>query len=281
MARYTKVMPVQQKETVLPKVRDYLISKGYRETTLDGRPVFQKGDGVWLAPSYVKLTCSGDLVRLEAWVDVMGGEQDLEGFTGSAVKKPLKKVVTQVEAMLQAAAPVATGNREMSLAETTESATAFCPKCGAAWRPGTGYCPRCGYLEGEPLVGPEIPSDIPVGTHVSKQEFLKKYAGESFYKNLKTTAIVGYVLCGIQLLMVFLNPYSLIDLAICLGLTLGMHLGKSKGCAIGMIVYFGVCVLVTMLSGGSLGGWGWLIMGIYGVNIFNNAEKRYKELTGR
>lgn len=274
MARYFKVFPlVDDPAGTFPDIRSYLNSKGFHETTLDGQKVFQKGDGVWLAARYIRLTYFGGYARLEAWVDVMGGEEGLDGFVGSAPKKSVKKVLPVIEEILtrrnESYQPPEPGEMEPQV---------FCAKCGARQREGAGYCPNCGYIFGEPVRSPGNANSIPAGVRVTKQEYLKKYAGESFNKNLKITAIVGYVLCGIQALAVLANPYVLIDLAICLGLTLGLHLGRSKGCAIGMLVYFGVSLLLNLLSSGILGGWGWLIVGIYGLNIIRNAEKQYEQL---
>lgn len=272
MARYIRVFPAADAQC-RGKIREYLNTAGFREKTRDGGQVFQKGDGVWAAARFVKLTWQGNYVRLEAWVDTMGAEQDLEGYVAVAVKKPLKKVVAHIEAMLTEAAG------ESDPEPAAEAMPAYCPRCGAAWPDGRGYCARCGHIAGEPIVTPEVAAGMPAGTYVSKREYLKKYAGDGFKQNLRVCAIIGYVLCGIQLLTVLANPYVLIDLAICLGLTLGMHLGRSKGCAIGILVYFGFSAVVGLLTSGTLGGWAWLIVGLYALSGFNTAEKRYKELT--
>lgn len=247
MARYCKELAVvDYPEKTLAEVRKYLASQKFVYRQCDGEWLFQKGKGFWVAPSFLKVTYSRDTVRVEAWIDAFGSEQDLEGFVGVAAKKPLKKVVTKVEEIL----------------------------C----RPGVDYAPTTGEIEditetAEPRV------ETPVA-FVTKKKYFKKYASESFYRNLRVTAIVGYVLCGISVLTAIVNPFALVDVAIYLSLLLGMHLGKSKGCAIGVAAYAILGVVVNLVLNGVLVGWGWLIIGIYSLVIFNNAEKRYKSIYG-
>lgn len=280
MARYTKVFPaVAGTGKTDSWIREYLTGKGFRVVTRDGETVYQKGKGVWVAPSFIKVTFFGGYVRLEAWIDAMGSEQGLEGFVGCAAKKPLKKVVTEIEAILaktgEGVVPSADNKAEAEQEAPAAVQAVFCSKCGA--RLENGYCPNCGYIAGEPIATGSEAAGVPAGFSVSKREYLKKYAGDSFKNNLRIIAIVGYVLCGIQALMALADPFVLADLAICLGLTLGMHLGRSKGCAIGILVYAIVSMLIILISSGTVGGWGWLAVGISGLIIFHNAEKRYQE----
>lgn len=284
MARYMKVFPVVEETGKTDSlIRQYLTGKGFQHVTRDGETVFQKGKGVWVAPSFVKVTYYGGYARLEAWIDAMGSEQGLEGFVGCAAKRPLKKVVTYIEGILtkpgEGYVPAAGNEAAAETGDSMPVQAAFCSKCGTRLENGNGFCSQCGYIAGEPIESNSNMGDLPAGVPVSRSEYLKKYAGDSFKNNLRITAIVGYVLCGIQALTALVNPYVLLDLAICLGLTLGMHLGRSKGCAIGIVVYSVVSMVLILLSSGTLGGWGWLVIGICALIIFNNAEKRYKELT--
>ena len=229
-----------------------------------------------MAAKFIKVTYYNNIVRLEAWVDAMGAEQDLEGFVASAAKKPLKKAVAQVEQILYQPNPYYVPQEP---AEAVAGEGSICAKCGAQIVAGGRFCPVCAHQVGMP-VEPGANVQLPEG--ITKKEYFKHHAGESFYRDIKIASIIAYICAGISAVVALLvNPWGLIDAVILLALALGVHIGKSKGCAIGMIVYFGVCVVVTLLSSGTLGGWGWLIVGIYGLNIFNNAEKRYKELTGR
>ena len=245
MARYQRIFPVvDSKENSFAKVQAFLTEKKFKYETMDGQKVFRKGDGFWMASRYIRLSYADNFVRLEAWVDVMGDEMDLEGAVGAAAKKPLRKIVDQVEQILT--------------------------------QPGAGYVPAedTGAYPVFPEDAQKLPADI------TKKEYIKHYAGDNFKRNLRNVAIVGYVAAGLNLLVALLsNVYALIDVVIILGVTLGMHLGKSKGCAVALLIYSIYAMVSSVIYTGSLGGSLLLAMGIMAVRTFNRAEKRYKKLT--
>lgn len=248
MARYLKDFPmVDTPENTYGEITRYLISQKFVPRNRDGENLFQKGKGFWVAPSFVKVTYFGNIVRLEAWIDAFGEEQGLDGFVGVAAKKPLKKVVACVEQILQ--------------------------------RPGVGFVPeeyRNPAVDTQSFASPhpETVQAMPA----SKKEYFQKYAGESFYMNLRVNAILGYILCGLSLMSLLINPYAIFDTIIYLALVLGMHLGKSKGCAIVITIYAAIWMVVGLIQTGALAGWGWLIVGIYSWILFHNAEKRYRKM---
>ena len=245
MARYQRVFPMTDSaENSFAKVHALLTGKKFKYENVDGQQVFRRGDGFWAAARFIRISYAGNFVRLEAWVDAMGSEMDLEGFVACAAKKPLKKVVAEVEAVLS--------------------------------QPGYGYVPA--ENTGTFPVFAEQKQVLPAG--ITKKEYIKHHAGENFQRNLRNTAIVGYILAGLNLLFALtLNIFALLDVAIILGLTLGMHLGKSKGCAVGLLIYSIYSVLFSLITTGSLSGWLLLVLGIMAVQVFTKAEKRYKELT--
>ena len=244
MARYQHVLPVvASKEYALPKIHQLMTKKGYRYEPDGEIPVYRKGDGFWVLGRFLKITYAGNFVSVEAWVTNMGSEMDLEGFVGSAGKKPLKKLVEQVEAIL------------------AEPEAGFDPSRLPAYE-----APRP--VQQEPL---------PAG--ITKKEYYKNYAGAEFKRQLKGAAILAYVCAGINAVVGFLYPTSFVDALILLGLALGMHLGKSKGCAIGLLVYSIISMVLGIVLNGTVSGWWILLAGIYSMIIFNKADKRYKELT--
>jgi len=230
--------------TISASVDKLLKEKKFVYRNRDGEMLYQKGKGVWVAPQFIKLTFTAQTVRVEAWIDAFGDEQGLEGLVGSAAKAPLKKLVAQVEQILQKVNP--DYQPDLESAEEMDAAP----------------------MEEEPEI--IVPA--------TKKEYLKKYAGESFYTNLRVTAIVGYVLCGILALSALANPFALLDVVIFLALVLGMHLGKSMGCAIAITAYSACSMVLLLIATGTLSGWGWLIVGIYGIIIFQKADKRYRKL---
>ena len=264
MARYEKVLPlVDSRDNTFPLIQSLMTSKGYKYEVVDGENVFRKGDGFWVIARYLKITYAPDVVCIQAWINNTGMEMGLEGFVGSAAKKPLRKLVDQVEAILSKPAegfePVAVERAE------------FCAVCGTAVG-FDGICPKCALAE----KAAQLPQNITL------QEYFKNYAGDVFAKGVKTAAILGYVCAGLNaVISVLIAPIGLLESVIFLGLTLGMHLGRNKLCAIGMLVYAALSVLLSIVINGAFGGWLWLVAGIVALINFSNAEKRYKELTGK
>lgn len=119
--------------------------------------------------------------------------------------------------------------------------------------------------------------EMPEGIRVSKKDYLRKYAGEEFDGNLKMLGILGYVMLIPIVVSAFSNPVVLLDGAILLALTLGMHLGRNKLCAIGIAVYSLISCLLSM-GGGMLTLWGWVILGVFAFLQFRKAEKQYEKL---
>lgn len=95
------------------------------------------------------------------------------------------------------------------------------------------------------------------------------------------TAILCYVCAGITAIssLVF-NPYGLIDAAILLGIALGMHLGKSRVCAILLLVFSIIECVVCLVLTYSFPFW-WLVAGISALVTFNKIEKQYKQFNAR
>lgn len=180
------------------------------------------------------------------------------------------------------------------------SGAVTCTQCGAAIPQGSVYCPNCGhaanpapsyqntyanaapvYPNAAPAYGGYNPNPgyqqnmPPVGEYVSKSEYMKKYLSEPLKKNIKTISIICYVLCGILAVLGFLAPIYFLDVAICMGLTLGMHLGKSKGCAIGILIYGIISCVLGLIASGTFGGWGWIAAGIGAISAFKKADQEY------
>ncbi len=116
--------------------------------------------------------------------------------------------------------------------------------------------------------------------HMDKKEYLLKHAPESFYKIIKICAIVSYVLVGINVLSLIFNPFGILDVAIMLGLTLGVHVKKIKGCAIGLLIYSIFNFAVGLIAAGTPAGTAWLVISIIYLVQFSKAEKEYKTIYG-
>jgi len=112
--------------------------------------------------------------------------------------------------------------------------------------------------------------------NVSRKEFVENYANPSFKKDLKSLAILCYFCSGITAaLAMAMNPLALIDALLLLGFTLGMHLAKSKACAILILLLSIYEVLYAIILTGTASGIWWLIAGIWSVVVFNKIDKEY------
>ena len=114
--------------------------------------------------------------------------------------------------------------------------------------------------------------------YVSKEEFLKNH--ETLKKNVKVIAIISYVLIALNAISIIINPLVIIDIAILLVCTLGAHLKKKKGFAIGVLIYGIISVIIGLVSAGTPSGWMWIIFGILYITQMNKAEKDYASLYG-
>ncbi len=122
--------------------------------------------------------------------------------------------------------------------------------------------------------------ETPVIEYVSKKEYLQKHASEEFYKNIKTCAIASYVMIGFNVLRLFASPRVILDIALLLGLTFGVHLKKSKVCAILLLLYGIINLIIMSIGAGRLAGWMWILIPVIYLQYFNKAEKEYKSLYG-
>lgn len=183
--------------------------------------------------------------------------------------------------------------------ESISTKVAFCTGCGAPLSDGTIFCSVCGQKRTEAV--PQTinttaqeqksnqsvfpPSDAfnygtettlpPSGYPVSRKEFINKYAQPSLKKNITSIAILCYVCAGLTFIVSCLaNPWGIIEALMLAGLALGMHLAKSKVCAILILILSIIEVLLSLVVG-AFPFW-WLIAGISAVVTFNKIEKQYK-----
>jgi hypothetical protein len=113
MARYVNdVRTVMGRDDAGRVATDYLTSEGFTYRDERGEMVWRKGTGTATIPQFVKFEPGEGVVHVEAWVSgvallpgVYGGEQDLTGFWGFALKSALKTRVTELERRLAAGAP--------------------------------------------------------------------------------------------------------------------------------------------------------------------------------
>lgn len=101
--RFKQVVPYRGDIHIIAQsVSEFLNSRGFfLQTYGDNEDVFRKGSGMMTAGQFIKLSVIPEGVLVEAFVILFGvQESGLDGFTGIVSKAPLKKIVSQVIAMI-------------------------------------------------------------------------------------------------------------------------------------------------------------------------------------
>ncbi|MCR5635978.1 MAG: hypothetical protein K6F76_02200 [Clostridiales bacterium] len=164
-----------------------------------------------------------------------------------------------------------------------------CPQCGKAANDNEKFCTLCGATFSENGNAPvnsvcSYENAEPHGTFqlpkaTTKQEFLKLDENKKIRRELNTSAVICYVCAGITLMLMFVflgNVYSLIDVALLIGLGLGIHIKQSKVCAIVLCSYAAVNVLYSLIVLRAFGGYLILIAGIYSIIYTFKLDKLWK-----
>ena len=116
---------------------------------------------------------------------------------------------------------------------------------------------------------------------LTKAEFLDLPENAQLKKTIKSSAVILYVCAAITGLAGFLvldaGAFILLDVAIMVGLGLGIHLKQSKGCAIALLIYSVVSCVLTIISTGKVSGWLIIIAGIYAVSATFKLDKQWKQ----
>ena len=310
MARYIKNYQFNADANILfNQINNYLTSEGYEYIQYDGENVFKKGTGMLSNPTYFKFDFQGNIIRFETWMKyalfpgVYVGELGTTGFVGSAVKGVWKKRIAQIEAIiLQFGYEVAINNIQMQNMpsntmdttvpiQTPPIANQFCTGCGKEIPAGTAFCTNCGQavLNQSATQAPPVQQQVyqqynaqtagqpPQGQFIRKKDYINNYI-PSFKRDVKNVAIACYICAGLNaIISLIINPLGILDSLILLGITLGMHLGKSKVCAIILLVFACLEALFGIITTGTPTSVLWVITGIWAVITFNKADKEYKK----
>ena len=147
---------------------------------------------------------------------------------------------------------------------------AFCESCGAAL-PADGYTqvayPGAYYQQPQaPLV-------------TDKKAFLALPENAKMKREINTAAILCYVCAGITCVLMVLmakNYFSLVDVALLLGLGLGVHLLQSRVCAVLLCVYAVGNTVLALATTGTPGGWLAIVAGVCAVIYTFKLDKAWK-----
>lgn len=166
-----------------------------------------------------------------------------------------------------------------------------CPYCGQPNQDSAKFCTSCGaaLAEQAPDTGagslyaekPSYASAAPYTPVVTtKKEFIDLPENAKLKKELKTSGIICYICAGITLVMGLLvsgNYYIILDVALLVGLGLGIHLKQSKACAIALAIYGVISMVVGLVVNGQPSGWLILLAGVYAVIYAFKLDKAWKQ----
>lgn len=302
MARYINdIRFYGQVDKAFKKIWNDLTNSGFEYIKYDGESVFKKGIGIFTSPTFVKVTFNGGYVRVEAWIKyallpgVYVGEFGMTGFVGAATKGTMKKAVAEVETIIREVSHESFQSQEeeeetmllnSGVGEDLHMSEQYCTNCGIQLTQGVAFCSNCGIALSNNKVQSNISYDktsqimrsqVQKPILVSRKDFVEKYAQPSYKRDVKNIAILCYVCAGINALIALaFYPIAIIDSLLLVGFTLGMHLGKSKLCAIFLLILSCIEMLAGIITSGAVSGFLWVIAGIWAVVTFNKIEKAYK-----
>ena len=104
MGRYTNIFNFYgDPRPLMDAIGMFLTSEGYTYKIKNNEGFFQKGNGILMGPTFIKIQPSQGQVMVQAWMKyallpgVYFGEIDLASPIGFAVKEPLKNRVSYIE----------------------------------------------------------------------------------------------------------------------------------------------------------------------------------------
>lgn len=112
LSRFAADYPVGKTDDCIRLIaEDYLNKEGFKPVLYKGEWVWKKGQGILTAPQYIKLTCGGGVVHIEAFLrnailpGVYVGEMGLDGAWGFLVKDMLRGKVNELVRLLSQPLP--------------------------------------------------------------------------------------------------------------------------------------------------------------------------------
>lgn len=171
----------------------------------------------------------------------------------------------------------------------------YCPTCNQPCEDNEVFCGNCGtnLLAGS---APQAPYQSPVqggyapnGVYApynaapraaTKKEFLNLPENKKIKSEINGAAIICYICAGITLIAGIASgsfPLILIDVAVLLGLGLGIHLAQSRVCAIILLAYAAYSTIIVLVQTGRLTGWLVVIAAVIAVMYTFKAEKLWKQ----
>lgn len=151
-----------------------------------------------------------------------------------------------------------------------------CSHCGTELESNALVCPFCGQAVSDESRLQEQYG----GKQLTKKEFLGLPAMQSCKSNINTCGIALYVIGAINIVLELATQALPIDGILLILLGLGIHLGKSRVCAILCTAFGGFNVVYMIVTTGRIAGWWILLAGIYALTYtfkYHSAWSKYKK----
>lgn len=151
-----------------------------------------------------------------------------------------------------------------------------CSKCGTELESNALLCPFCGQVvSDEDRVKEQYGDKL-----LTKKEFLELPAMKPIKSSIVTCGIVLYILGVINIgLQIYAGIFPLDGILLIL-LGLGIHLGRSRVCAILCTIYGAYNVIYLIMTTGRVAGWWILLVAIYAVIYtfkYHSAWSKYQK----
>lgn len=179
-------------------------------------------------------------------------------------------------------------NQETVSADTTVGTSPFDTPTTASTSPNPWDNPNSTTSQNDVFAEYDTPyvstSTSTITRDISFKEFYQKHCSDPVKKNIKGAAILLYFCSAITLLVSFAATAlgvdimaAALDAFLLLGLALGIHIGKSRACAVIVLVYSILNCLYALISTGKMSGYLIIIAGIYATIYTFKARKEYKD----
>lgn len=151
-----------------------------------------------------------------------------------------------------------------------------CTKCGTELESNALVCPFCG----QAVSDQDILQEQYGSKQLTKAEFLELPVMKTCKSNINSCGIVLYVLGVINIgLQIYLGGLP-VDGVVLILLGLGIHLGKSRVCAILCTAYGAFNVIYMVMTTGRVSGWWILLVAVYALIYtfkYHSAWSRYQK----
>ncbi len=114
---------------------------------------------------------------------------------------------------------------------------------------------------------------------LTKKEFWVKYASKTDKGNIQGAATLAYVCAAISLALgVSLGNFAVVvDVVLIVGLALGVQLARSRVCAVLLLIYSFINLIVMTIESGRVSGWWLILVGIWAVKGTFKLHKEYQQ----